>query len=352
MSYFLNNIDAMNAYVPGEQPRDGQKVIKLNTNENPYPPSPAVADALLNFDIADLRAYPNPMAERFRQAVAKALNVPADWVLPGDGSDDLIAMIARACLSSTKSVVYPVPTFTFYETQGLLQDAKIVEVPMNEDFSLPTDELIKAAGDVTFIANPNSPTGVAADNTELRRLADGLSGILVIDEAYGDFADDNALELVKEYENVIVLRTLSKSYAMAGIRLGFGLTQPAIMDGLLKTKAIYNVGGIPAALGAAAVGDQDYMKASAEKIKASRKTLTSQLEAIGFKVLPSQANFLLAAVAEGQDAGEVFNALKARGIFVRYYNQPRLADKLRITIGTPEENAALVAALSHGEIVG
>ncbi len=345
MSYFLNNIDAMEAYVPGEQPKDGMKVIKLNTNENPYPPSPAVADALHDFDTADLRAYPNPMAERFRQVVAKALNVPADWIIPGDGSDDLIAMISRACLSGEKSVVYPVPTFTFYETQGMVQNAKIVEVPLNDDFSLPTDELIKAAGDVTFIANPNSPTGVAADNAELRRLAEGLSGILVIDEAYADFADSNALELVKEYENIIILRTLSKSYAMAGIRLGFGITQPAIMDGLLKTKAIYNVGEIPAALGAAAVDDQDYMKASAEKIKASRKKLTSQLEAIGFQVLPSQTNFILASVPDGTDAGDVFNALKARGIFVRYYNQPRLADKLRITIGTPEENAALVAAL-------
>jgi len=344
MSYFRDNIDAMEAYVPGEQPGDGADVVKLNTNENAYPPSPKALAVLGDFRAGRLRVYPDPMAGHFRQAVSEVLHVPAEWVLPGNGSDDLIVMIARACAGPGRAVAYPAPTFPFYRTQALIEDATIIEVPFDAAFNLPTDALIEAAGAVTLVANPNSPSGTVAGADELSRLAEGLTGVLVIDEAYVDFADTDALELVRRYENVIILRTLSKGYSLAGLRIGFGIAQPPLLAGLLKTKAIYNVDAVAAAVGAAALRDQDHKNECAEKIRASRARLSGELERLGFGVLPSQANFLLVEVPGG-DAKALCNALKERGILVRYFNEPALADKLRITVGTDEENERLLTVL-------
>jgi len=346
MSYFLENVDAMKAYVPGEQPGEGADVVKLNTNENAYPPSPKALAVLNDFNAGRLRVYPDPMAGVFRRAASEVLNVPAEWVLPGNGSDDLIVMIARACAGPGQAVAYPAPTFPFYRTQAMIEDATIVEAPFGADFSLPTDALIEAAGAVTLVANPNSPSGTVAAPGELSRLAEALAGVLVIDEAYVDFADTDALELVRQYENVIILRTLSKGYSLAGLRMGFGVAQPALLEGLLKTKAIYNVDAVAAAVGAAAMLDQDHKNECARKIRASRAGLSGELERLGFGVLPSQANFLLTQVPGG-DAKSLCNALKERGILVRYFNEPALADKLRITVGTDEENAIVVRALTE-----
>ena len=346
MTYFRDNIEAMSAYVPGEQPAPGAKVIKLNTNENPYPPSPRAVAALREFDASILRSYPDAMASRFRQAAANALDVPADWILPGDGSDDLIAMICRACLGPGRPVAYPVPTFTFYETQALTEDAERIEIPFDAEYDLPLDALARAAAAVTFVANPNSPSGTVATTEQLDELARRLPGLLVIDEAYVDFAADCAAGLVKVHDNVVVLRTLSKGYSLAGLRLGFGVAQPPTLGGLMKTKAIYNVGAIPAAVGAAAMGDQAHKIANADRVKASRQSLAAGLETLGFSVLPSQANFLLARAPDAA-AERAYLALKQRGILVRYYRTPRLADQLRITVGTEEQNAALLEALKE-----
>jgi histidinol-phosphate aminotransferase len=346
MSLFKSHLDAMVPYVPGEQPGVGDKFIKLNSNENPYPPSLQALRAIGRFDGTVLQRYSDPMSGLFRQAVSQALNVPPEWILPGNGSDDLIVMICRACLSHGRALIYPVPTFTFYKTQGLIEGAEIIEVPLKEDFTLPMEALIEAKGAVTFVANPNSPTGVAATTDELETLARRISGLLVIDEAYVDFAEENALRLALKYENVMVLRTLSKGYSLAGLRLGFGICSPHIMKGLLKTKSIYNLGALQALLGAAAMGDQAYKDACAARIKASRAKLSRELARLGFEVTPSQANFIFVR-APGGRAREVHDALKARRILVRFYDEPRLRDKLRITVGTEEENEALVTALEE-----
>ncbi|MDY6913033.1 MAG: aminotransferase class I/II-fold pyridoxal phosphate-dependent enzyme, partial [Planctomycetota bacterium] len=283
MSYFRKNIDAMTAYVPGEQPAPGAKLIKLNTNENPYPPSLKAIRVLRGLTADGLRPYPDPTAGEFRLAVSEVLGVPADWVLPGNGSDDVITMIARACLAPGRKAVYPAPTFEFYPTQGRIEGAELVEVPFDDDFNLPVEQLLAAGGAVTFVASPNSPSGTSAPNEQLEQLAAGLDGVLVIDEAYVDFADNNALELVRRFDNVIVLRTLSKGYSLAGLRLGFGVACPSLLSGFLKTKAIYNVSAPAAAVGAAAMRDQDHKNACVEKIKASRVKLTGELEAMGFR---------------------------------------------------------------------
>jgi histidinol-phosphate aminotransferase len=350
MSYFRENIDALTAYQPGEQPAGGRPVIKLNTNENPYPPSPAAMAVLRAFDPDALRRYPHPYAQAVRNAAARLLDVEPGWVLVGNGSDDLLTMLMRSTVEHGRDVVYPMPTYVLYRTLAQIQDARCVEVDFDDDYSLPVAALAEAGGAVTIIANPNSPSGTLAPLDQLERLAEALAGrLLVVDEAYIDFAPagSSAVALVKKYENVIVLRTLSKGYSLAGLRLGFGIGQPTTLAGLMKVKDSYNVDAIAAAVGAAALEDQAHVRANAERVIASRQRLSDQLEQLGWRVWPSESNFLLARPADGQ-AGELYQALKQRGILVRYFNQPRLTDKLRITVGTDEQNDELLAAL--GEI--
>ena len=348
MSYFRQNIDALSGYVPGEQPPPDAKVIKLNTNENPYPPSPAALRVLQELPGELLRRYPDPMGGAFRQAASQVLGVPADWILVGNGSDDLLTMIMRACTEPGRRVVYPMPTYVLYRTLAQIQDAEVVEVPYQEDYSLPIEQLIEAQGAVTFIASPNSPSGTAAPVELLDKLAMQLSGVLVVDEAYVDFAESDALELVKKYDNVIILRTLSKGYSLAGLRLGFGVANPVLLEGLIKVKDSYNVDAVACAVGASAIADQTHKNTNAQKIKASRTQMAEALHELGFDVLPSQANFLLARFPSG-NAEPLYQMLKQRGILIRYFNQPRLADKLRITVGTPEQNETLIQVL--GEVL-
>jgi len=346
MTYFRPNINAMSGYQPGEQPDAAVKVIKLNTNENPYPPSPKALTVLQELEGELLRRYPDPMANAFREAASQALDVPADWVLAGNGSDDLLTMVVRACTDPGRPVVYPMPTYVLYRTLAQIQDATIQEVPYPDDYQLPLEALIAANGAVTFIASPNSPSGTAIPLEILDKLASQLSGVLVIDEAYVDFAEATALPLVQKYDNVLVLRTLSKGYSLAGLRLGFGIANPALLAGLIKVKDSYNVDAIACRVGAAAIADQGHKIANAEQIKQSRTQLAQDLQRLNFRVWPSEANFLLVQPQE-QAAAELYQALKARGILVRYFQQPRLQDKLRITVGTPEQNQALVEALTE-----
>ena len=338
----------MSGYVPGEQPPPDTKVIKLNTNENPYPPSPAALKVLQELQGELLRRYPDPMAGAFRQATSQVLGVPADWILVGNGSDDLLTMIIRACSDPGRRVVYPMPTYVLYRTLAQIQGAEFVEVPYQDDYSLPVEQLIEAQGAVTFVASPNSPSGTAASMELLDKLAAQLSGVLVIDEAYVDFAEEDALELVKKYDNVMILRTLSKGYSIAGLRLGFGVANPVLLEGLIKVKDSYNVDAVAGAVGAAAIADQSHKNTNAQKIKNSRAQMASELKQLGFDVLPSQANFVLARSPKG-NAQYLYQTLKQRGIFVRYFNQPQLEDKLRITVGTPEQNEILINVL--GEVL-
>jgi len=333
----------MTAYVPGEQPDADSEVVKLNTNENPYPPSPHVLAALQAVPAESLRVYPDPAGRNFAAAAAGLLDVPVEWVLPGNGSDNLIVMIARACGGP---MVIPSPTFPFYRTQAEVEAIELREAPFGEGFRLPVNELIAAGGAVTFVANPNSPTAAAATNDELDRLAAGLSGLLVIDEAYADFADTNAVEVVRNRANVVLLRTLSKGYSLAGLRLGFAVGRPEILAGLWKTKEIYNVSAAALAAGIAALADQDHMRANVEKIKASRAKLTEALASRGWRVWPSQANFILAAPPDGQ-AERVYQQLKDSNILVRYFEHPRLTETLRITVGTDKQNEALLKAIGR-----
>lgn len=345
MSYFRPSVDAMTGYIPGEQPKPGTPIIKLNTNENPYPPSPDAIAILRSLDPEWLRRYPDPYANEFRQAASEALNIPKDWIMVGNGSDDMLNVVVRACAEPGRKVVYPMPTYVLYRTLTEMQNADRLEIPYGDRHALPLAELIAAQGAVTFIASPNSPSGHVVAMSELRELATRLTGVLVIDEAYVDFAEETALPLVPEFENVIILRTLSKGYGLAGLRLGFAIAQPHLIRGLFKVRDSYSVDAIATLVGAAAIRDQDYKNACAEKVKRSREKLAIALKQLGFEVWDSYTNFLL--TQPPTNAQEIYEALKARGILVRYFNQPQLDDKLRISIGTREQNELLVAALSE-----
>jgi histidinol-phosphate aminotransferase len=345
-SYFRPNIEAMAGYVPGEQPQPGTPIIKLNTNENPYPPSPVAMEVLRQIDSEWLRRYPNPFANEFRQAIADVLEVPIDWVMAGNGSDEILNVIVRSCAEQQRRVVYPTPTYVLYHTLAEMQPAERVEVPYGEQNRLPIAELVAANGAVTFVASPNSPSGHVVSNDDLRQLAAQLTGVLVVDEAYVDFADATALPLVKEFENVIISRTLSKGYSLAGLRLGFGIAQPKLLAGLFKVKDSYNIDAIACAVGAAALRDQDYKTECAEKVKQSRGQLAIELKQLGFQVPDSQTNFLFVTAPKG-NAEAIYLGLKERGILVRYFKQPGLENKLRITVGTETQNQSLIEALIH-----
>lgn len=345
MSYFRPAIDDMTGYVPGEQPKPGTPIIKLNTNENPYPPSLKVMEVLRNLDSEWLRRYPDPYAREFCHAVSEALGVPSDWVIVGNGSDDMLNLLVRACAEGgDRQVVYPMPTYVLYRTLSAMQPAEVVEIPYPVDFKLPLEQLIAANGAITFIASPNSPSGHCVPLEDLCQLASNVSGVLVIDEAYVDFAEFSALPLVREFENVIVLRTLSKGYSLAGLRLGFGIANPKLLAGLFKVKDSYNIDAIAIQAGAAAMRDQAYKNACADKVKVSRAKLSLALKKLGFAVRDSQGNFLLATPPMSQ-AEYLYLGLKEQGILVRYFNQPGLNDKLRITVGNEEQNQKLIQAL-------
>ncbi|MEO1507601.1 MAG: histidinol-phosphate transaminase [Cyanobacteria bacterium J06633_23] len=346
MGYFRSAVDAMTGYVPGEQPARRANIIKLNSNENPYPPSPKVKEALQTLDVDYLRRYPDPYAKELCQAISEVLEVPVDWIIVGNGSDDLLNLLIRACAEGQgRKVVYPTPTYVLYKTLSMIQPVSVVEIPYSDSFQLPIETLVAAKGAITLIATPNSPSGHVVPLQDLRRLAQQAAGVVVIDEAYVDFAEGSALSLVHEFENVIILRTLSKGYGLAGLRIGFGIAHPTLLSGLFKVKDSYNVDAIAITLAAAAIRDQAYKNARADQIKASRAQLSIDLNQLGFSVLESHGNFVLATPGK-HNAESLYLALKEQGILVRYFKQAGLDDKLRISVGTDKENHSLIEAIT------
>ena len=346
MSYFRKTLDSLRPYEPGEQPAAAESIIKLNTNENPYPASPRAMALLHTIDEERLRRYPTPYADEFRAAAAEILGVGQDWILVGNGSDDILTMLIRAVSDTTRPVAYPTPTYALYRTLAQMQNAPIVEVRFDETYTLPVDALAEAGAALTLVASPNSPSGNRMPNDAISTLADRLTGLLVVDEAYVDFATDNALDLTRRHDNVIVLRTLSKGYSLAGLRLGFAVGPPDLLAELGKVKDSYNVDAVSAQVGAAAYRDVGYCQQNVERVCRSRQYLTTELTRVGFYVWPREANFVLGRPSNGR-ARELYEALKTQGILVRYFDTPELKDTLRITVGTDAENEKLVAVLTQ-----
>jgi histidinol-phosphate aminotransferase len=340
---FRNNIARMEGYQPGEQPQDGG-YIKLNTNENPYPPSPMVRRAVMSELKDTLRLYPDPDATRLRRQAALTYGFDLSQTIAGSGSDDLLAMIARAFIGEKDALCCPVPTYSLYETLVRIQGGRILGIPYPDDYTLPA-RIFRSRANVTMVASPNSPSGTEVPLPVLSRLADSVPGLLVVDEAYADFAQESALSLARERKNVIVLRTMSKSFSLAGLRIGLGFAHTRIIRGLNKVKDSYNMNRLSIAAGEAALRDIGWMERNAGRIKMTRERLVRALPGVGFSPFPSQANFVLAKRAGGKSAAPVYEALKKRKILVRYFDTPRLSGCLRITVGTDAEIDALLSAL-------
>lgn len=335
-------IRAIAGYAPGEQPQD-RRYIKLNTNENPYPPSPRVLDAVRASATEALRLYPDPMADALRDQAARVYGFTRDEILAGNGSDDLLAIIVRTCVDPADRVVYPHPTYSLYDTLVTIGGGVAVHVPFGADFSLPTG-LAEAAGRVTFLCRPNSPSGTAIPLEQIENLSRRVRGLLVVDEAYVDFADDSALPLVHRCHNVVVLRTFSKSFSLAGLRIGLAFGPAPVITELAKVKDSYNLTRISIAAAVAALEDYDWMQANVRRVRTTRGRLIADLRALGYTVPESQANFVLAR-RSGRDLQPLYEALKQRGILIRYFATPELHDAVRITVGTDSEIDALLVAM-------
>ncbi len=350
MLKFRPNVEAMEPYVPGEQPPAGAKVIKLNTNENPYPPSPGVQRAIeaeLQGGAERLRLYSDPRALALRQAASDASGFPIEQILHGNGSDELLAMLFRAFVAEGESVAYPYPTYVLYETLAHAQGATILSVDFDSDFNLPR-ALFNTDARLTLLASPNSPSGTVYQPEQLRELAASLkNGLLVLDEAYAEFAAFNNLALARELENVVVLRTFSKSHSLAGMRLGLLYGSRRIVEGLGKVKDSYNLDRLAIAAGAASLRDGDWTRANVAKVRATRARLEAGLRELGLRPIPSESNFIFARMKNPAQAAGAYRFLKEKGILIRYFPARLLDDGLRISVGTQDEIEALLKALKE-----
>ena len=336
-------VRAVPPYAPGEQPTGERRAIKLNTNENPYPPSEAVLRALHDAVDARIRLYPDPESVALREEASRLYDVPVDHIVVGNGSDELLALLLRALVDPGDRVAFPVPTYSLYQTLVAVQGGAIVEMPWPADWSVPAG-LPEASAKLTFLCNPNSPSGTFVPTAEIEALAGRVAGVLVVDEAYVDFAPANALGLVGRCPNVVVLRTLSKSYSLAGLRVGLAFALPELLRGLRTVKDSYNVNRLSQAAALAALKDQATVRANVERVRRTRARLTAALRERGYVVPDSAANFVLAR-RPGVDQAPVARALAARDILVRHFTTHGLGDALRITVGTDDEIDALLAAL-------
>ena len=342
------NIAAMAAYVPGYQPPDIASWIKLNTNENSYPPSPKVVAAILaelGSDGARLHTYPSASSQQLREAASQVYGFDPSWIIMANGSDEVLNNLIRAFVSEGEEIGFVHPSYSYYATLATVQGAKVRTFGLTDDFRI-ADFPERYAGKLFFLTTPNAPLGPAFPLEYIRGLAQRCSGVLVLDETYADFAEGDALELVRSCENVVITRSLSKSYALAGMRLGLAIARPEVIAALDKIRDHYNLDRLAQAACVAALGDQTYLKNMCRTICTTREWFTEQLRLIGYHVIPSQGNYVFATPPD-RNGKRVYEALFERKILVRHFSDPLLAHGLRISIGTPEEMTATLTALTE-----
>jgi histidinol-phosphate aminotransferase len=343
MSGIRPNILAMTGYAPGEQPRE-DGIVKLNTNENPYPPSPRVFEAIRAALAGDrLRKYPEPLGDTFRHRSARVLGIDPDSILIGNGSDDILTIVTRAFVPEGGLIVSPAPSYSLYRSLAEIQGARFEAVPFAPDWRLPDPWPIRGA-DLTLLPNPNSPSGTMVSHDAIRRLVEASGCPLILDEAYVDFAETNALHLAGK--SIVITRTLSKSYALAGIRFGFAVADPAVIRELVKVKDSYNCDVLSFAAAAAALEDQQYLHETRARILATRGRLAESLACLGFHVTPSEANFVWCRRSD-RPVKPIYEELKRRNILVRWMNYAGYGDGLRISVGTDAEIDLLLGELSR-----
>jgi histidinol-phosphate aminotransferase len=347
-SFFRKNIDNMDGYTPGEQPKN-INLIKLNTNENPYPPSPDVALILREISPESFRLYPNPTADLLRNKIAEIFCLKIENIITGNGSDDILTIILRSFVNEKENIVCFEPTYSLYPVLAQIENSKTKTIKLTDNFEIPDiffeDEFPKLCSDrnnkVFFIARPNAPTGNSFNINKIKKICSLFRGVVVIDEAYVDFADESCIKLINEFDNVIVTRTLSKSYSLAGIRLGWAMANKNLIAGMMKVKDSYNVNTITQKLAIAAINDQDYLKTNIAKIIKTRKYLTEKLSELGFKTINSQSNFIFTSPPK-KNAKDLFDYLRKNNVLVRYFSNGITKNYLRISIGTDHEIQLLI----------
>ena len=341
------NIAEMAGYVPGFQPQE-EGWIKLNTNENPYPPSPRVVEAIareLGPDGDNLRKYPDAASREARRVAAGLYGFDPAWVIMANGSDELLNNLIRAFVDAGEEVGYVHPSYSYYATLAEIQGARIRTFGLTDDFRI-ADFPARYEGKLFFLTSPNAPLGCAFDNAYIEELAERCAGMLVVDEAYVDFTGENAMQLVKHYPNLIVTRTFSKSYSLAGMRLGLAVAQPEVIVALDKIRDHYHLDRLALVAAAAALGDQDYLQSTVTRVRATRDWFSNELRSIGYQIIPSHANYIF-AVPRDRNGKRVYDGLFERKILVRYFSDPLLAHGLRISIGTREEMEATLTAITE-----
>lgn len=337
------NVLQMAGYTPGEQLNDAD-IVKLNTNENPYPPSPLVFEAVKSVLTGDkLRKYPSPLGDAFRKSAGKVLDVDPDAILIGNGSDDILTILTRAYVPEGGLIASPTPSYVLYRSLAQIQGAKFETVPFTDDWKLPSPWPVKGAH-LTFLPNPNSPSGTALRLGEVERFAAELGGPLVLDEAYGDFCEWNGLKLIGKVPNLVVTRSFSKFYALAGVRFGFAIAEPATTRELNKVKDSYNCDVLSLTAATAAIEDQAYYSGLRSQILATRGHMSAALSTLGFQVTQSDANFVWCRRTD-RPVQPIYEELKRRKILVRYMNYAGYGDGLRISVGTNAEIERLLKDL-------
>jgi len=344
----------MHAYTPGEQPQ-GSGWVKLNTNENPYPPSPKVVTALqkeIGTDGSKLRLYPNPTSKPLREVLGKFHDVPADWILAGNGSDDILNLLMRVFAGPDRPIGMTAPSYSLYPVLAALQNTPLIEIPFEKKFQLDAKAIANCDANIFFLTSPNAPSGVGFATADIEKLAHTFPGILVVDEAYALFANENAANLVKKFPRVVITRTFSKAYSLAGLRVGYALAQPEIIALLDRARDSYNLDRLAQVAAVAAIEDQAYYDGTCAQVVKTREAFLQKVRALGWFAHPSQANFVLVepANARGESgpavAEALFSYLKSHQILVRYFGKhPLTHAALRVTIGTDSEMAVLTAAL-------
>lgn len=346
MSIWEENVRKVIPYTPGEQP-DFPDMIKLNTNENPYPPSPMVKKALEEMEVDSLRLYPAPASDALVEELASVYHVKKEQVFVGVGSDDVLAMAFLTFFNSEKPVLFPDITYSFYDVWADLFRIPYEQIPLNQEFAIVSEDYMKENGGIIF-PNPNAPTGVEMPFSEVEKIiAYNPESVIIVDEAYVDFGGTSVLPLIEKYENLLVVQTTSKSRSMAGMRIGFAFGSEKLIRYLNDAKYSFNsytMNRPSLILGKAAIGDQDYFKETTEMIIKTREWTKKELKRLGFSFPDSKANFIF-ATHERVPAKELFEALKEQHIFVRYFNKPGIDNYLRITIGTDDQMKQLIGFL-------
>lgn len=341
------NIAEMARYVPGFQPEE-PGWIKLNTNENPYPPSPKVVEAIqaeLVNGGENLRKYPDAGSKEARRVAAELYGVDPSWVIMANGSDELLNNLIRAFADAGDDIGFVHPSYSYYSTLADIQGANVTTFGLTDDVKI-AEFPEKYLGKIFFLTSPNAPLGLGFDNDYISELAERCTGVLVVDEAYVDFTDKSAMELVKKYENVVVTRTFSKSYSLAGMRLGLAVARPEVISALDKIRDHYHLDRLALVAATAALQDQAYLQSTIVRICETRDWFSAELRQLGYQVHPSQANYIFAEAPDA-DGKRVYDALFAHKILVRYFSDPILSHGIRISIGTREEMEKTLAVLSE-----